>query len=116
MTVGGLMFWGLTRDLEHRWDKCLDEDGYGSEAEVAGSLDELSAFPGLLASWKAREAQRLESLKAKTPDADEAALEKELEALREDANDGEPQGIWNRSCRFRTDCGRASWGSRRAAA
>lgn len=115
MAVGALMFWGLTRDLDARWAKALEREGYGTPAEIREAEQAHAAFLPLLAAWKERDAQRLETVKAKlTADADEGTLERELEALRDAAEDWEPrppmdvpkplpEGWWARFAGLSTD-------------
>lgn len=92
MTVGALICWGMTRDFEHRWAAGLHEDGYGTPAQIQEAEQAKAAFAPALADWRTRDAQRLEAVKGKlTPESEEGALEKELEALRDAAQDWEPQ-------------------------
>ena len=91
MFVSAAIVFGTTRDLEKRWDKALKQEGYGTAARILEAEQDQAAFPAQLTAWQTREAQRVETAKAKlAPDAEDGALQRELEALREAADDGEP--------------------------
>ena len=108
MMVSALIVFGTTMDLESQWDKALKRDGYGTADKIRERQQDQAAFPAELTAWQAREALRAETAKAKlAPDAEEGALERELQSLREAADDSEPnkpldpprplpEGLWAR--------------------
>ena len=91
MLVSSAIVFGTTRDLETRWDKALKQDDYATAEKILEAQKDQAAFPAELTAWEAREAQRIETAKAKlAAGAEEGALERELEAMREAANDSQP--------------------------
>lgn len=84
---------GLTQNLEPRWQKYLQGDGYGTPEQLHAAQEARAAFGPSLASWKEREAARRELAKTTLPPevlADEEKFATALDELREEADDWEP--------------------------
>lgn len=93
MAVGLAIVAGLTQNLEARWQKHLLEDGYGTPEQLRVDGEDRAAFGPALSSWKVRDAARVELARTTLPAevlADEGRLSTALDALREKADDWEP--------------------------
>lgn len=109
MAAGASMMWGLSRDLDDRWARALEADGFGAAEQVRAAEAERAREAEALAAWQARDLERQKV-------AGEGSGPK-LDALREAADDWEPaaprevprplpEGAWGRftalSARHRT--------------
>ena len=94
MAVGLAIAVGLTQNVGPRLEKYLGGNGYAYPQELRADAEARAAFPAALASWKVRDAARLEVAKTTLPAevlADESSLATAMDALREKTDDWEPR-------------------------